>query len=72
MQNFLEFFEARLPQEILYDRVITSKEIDLLVKDIKDYDSLVKTGEWVNRPCHYNSYGKNTQCEYCKMAEIYK
>ena len=51
---------------------ITAKEIILLVQDIKDYDNLIKTGDWVNRPCHYNSYGKNTECEYCKMAEIYK
>jgi hypothetical protein len=52
--------------------VISREQIHLLVKDIEDYDYLVKTGEWINRPCNYNSYGKNTECEYCKMAEIYK
>jgi DNA helicase-2/ATP-dependent DNA helicase PcrA len=71
-ESRLEFLEAKNPKEIFYDRVITAKEIDLLVKDIKDYDEIVKKGEWVNRPCNYNSYGKNTECEYCKMAEIYK
>ena len=63
----LEFVEA----ENIYDTVIKKEQIDLLVQDIKDYDELVKSGEWVERECHYNSYGKNTECEYCKMAEIY-
>jgi len=71
-ESRLEFLEAKNPKEAFYDRIITHKEIDLLIKDISDYDNLVKSGEWANRPCHYNSYGKNTECEYCKMAEIYK
>jgi DNA helicase-2/ATP-dependent DNA helicase PcrA len=68
----LEFLEAKDVKEIFYDRIITAKEIDLLIKDIRDYDEFIKKGEWVSRPCNYNSYGKNTACEYCKMAEIYK
>jgi DNA helicase-2/ATP-dependent DNA helicase PcrA len=71
-ESRLEFLEAKDTKEIFYDRVISAKEIDLLIEDIKDYDTLVKKGEWINRPCNYNSYGKNTTCEYCKMAEIYK
>ena len=70
-ESRLEFLEAKNKKEALYDRAITPKEIELLVKDISDYDSLVKSGEWANRPCNYNSYGKNTECEYCKMAEMY-
>jgi len=68
----LEFLEAKSEKEIFYDRVIVEEEMNLLVQDIKDYDKFMKSGEWVNRECHYNSYGKNTECEYCKMAEIYK
>ena len=71
-ESRLEFLEAKNKKEIFYDRVITPKEINLLIKDISDYDNLVKNGGWVNRPCNYNSYGKMTVCEYCKMAEIYK
>ncbi|MFA5791804.1 MAG: ATP-dependent DNA helicase [Candidatus Paceibacterota bacterium] len=71
-ESRLEFLEAKDSKEIFYDRIITTKEIDLLIKDIKDYDNLVKTGDWLSRPCNYNSYGKNIKCEYCKMAEIYK
>jgi DNA helicase-2/ATP-dependent DNA helicase PcrA len=71
-ESRLEFLEAKDPKESIYDRVIKPEEIELLVKDIADYDHLVKNGEWTTRPCNYNSYGKNTECEYCKRAEIYK
>ena len=71
-ESRLEFLEAKNSLEAFYDRLITRKEIDLLIQDIADYDNLVKNGGWINRPCNYNSYGKNTECEYCKMAEIYK
>ncbi len=70
-ESRLEFLEAKDSKEAFFDRSITEREIDLLIKDIEDYSNLVKNGGWVNRPCNYNSYGKNTVCEYCKMAEIY-
>ena len=70
-ESVLEFLEAKNDKDNFYSTFIDSQKIDLLVKDIKDYDTLVKNGEWINRPCNYNSYGKNTICEYCKMAEIY-
>jgi len=68
----LEFLEAKDLKESIYDHVVTEEEIGLLKKDIQDYDQLIKSGEWVNRSCNYNSYGRNTECEYCKLAEIYK
>ncbi|HNW71562.1 MAG TPA: ATP-dependent DNA helicase [Candidatus Paceibacterota bacterium] len=71
-ESRLEFLEAKNKEEKFYERVITNEEIKMLISDISDYDKLVKNGEWVLRPCNYNSYGKNTECEYCKMAEIYK
>jgi RecB family exonuclease len=71
-ESRLEFLEAKDPKEAFYNRIISQKELDLLMKDISDYDTLVKKGEWIARPCNYNSYGKNTECEYCKLAEIYK
>lgn len=67
----LDFVEAKNSKEIFYDRKIGEDEINLLIKDITDYDELVKSGEWVERKCHFNSYGKDTECEYCKMGEIY-
>ena len=71
-ESRLEFLEAKGGDESIYNRVITKNDINLLVRDIEDYDKLLKSGDWVSRPCHYNSYGKNTECEYCKLAELYK
>ncbi len=76
----LLFLEAKKDDKnALYSTHISSEQINLLLKDIADYNNLLKSGEWVNRPCKYNSYGhaggragKNASCEYCKMAEIYK
>ncbi|MFA6353780.1 MAG: ATP-dependent DNA helicase [Candidatus Paceibacterota bacterium] len=53
----------------LYSTRINQEEIDLLVKDIEDYDTLMKNGEWVNLPCEYNSYGKNIECPYCVLQK---
>ena len=56
-----------------YTTYIDREHIDLLIRDITDYDNLLKTGDWVERPCNFKSYGKqNAECEYCKMAGIYK
>lgn len=72
-ESCLEFLEAKNDKESFYSTVIGKEQIDLLIKDIKDYDKLVKTGGWIDRPCNFKSYGKaNIECEYCKMAEIYK
>src|SRR3989344_1888725 len=68
-ESRLEFLEAE--NENIYDTVIQKEQIDLLIQDIKDYDESIKKGDWILRPCHYNAYGKNSECEYCKMAEIY-
>ena len=71
-QSRLEFLEAKSDKDKIYDTTVTEEHIRMLLRDISDYDDLVKSGEWHTRPCNYNSYGKNTDCEYCKMAEIYK
>ena len=68
----LEFLEAKNPKEAIYERVVKREEIEMLKQDISDYDELVKSGQWLKRECHYNSYGKNTECEYCKMSEVFK
>ena len=71
-ESRLEFLENKSEKGSIYNKIVTSDDIQLIIKDIKHYDMLVKNGEWANRLCNYNSYGKNTECEYCKMAEIYK
>jgi DNA helicase-2/ATP-dependent DNA helicase PcrA len=54
----------------LYQTYIDREKIDLLKKDIKDYDSLLSNGEWVKNECHFKPFGSgSTECEYCKLAK---
>lgn len=72
-ESVLEFLEEEKEKDRFYRTTIEDEQIDLLIKDIKEYDELLKNGSWTDRPCHYNPYGRrNEECEYCKMAEIYK
>lgn len=68
-ESVLEFLESKPgDKNAYYSRTITEEEIDLLHRDIRDYDQFVKDGSWVNRPCNAVLYGKNTECEYCALA----
>ena len=55
----------------VYSTHVNIEQIDMLKKDIADYDDLLKSGNWVDRSCNNNSYGKGAECEYCKLAKIY-
>lgn len=64
----LLFLEAPDVASALYETQITNKEIELLRTDLKDFTELLKSGEWVHRPCTFKGFGKNKECEYCAMA----
>ncbi|MEO5645869.1 MAG: ATP-dependent DNA helicase [Candidatus Paceibacterota bacterium] len=69
-ESRLVFLEAKKGDKNgVQTKHITRTELDLLHKDIADYDELVKSGQWVNRPCNAISYGTNDTCEYCAMAK---
>ncbi len=69
----LLFVEAdKKDKNALYETQITDKQINLLIEDIKEYDEQLKSGEWIDRECHHKGYGEKTECEYCKMAKIFK
>jgi hypothetical protein len=54
----------------LYQTHIDKEKIDLLKKDIKDYDTSLSSGEWVRSECHFKSFGTGSmECEYCKLAK---
>ena len=65
---FLE--EGPKSKDAVYATKTTDEEMELLKKDFADYDELLKTGEWVNRPCHAKMYGKGDECEHCKKAKM--
>ena len=52
----------------LYETHIDLEKIDLLKRDIADYEEFLKTGEFVNRKCQVKAYG-GEECEYCKLAK---
>jgi hypothetical protein len=66
---FLE--EDPKQKNALYRTHITGEQIDLLLRDIADYQDLLLSGDWTNRPCNNGSYGSG-ECEYCKLANIHK
>lgn len=65
----LLFLEAD-PQDKnkLYSIHIDTETIDLLKRDIKDYDTMVQTGEWINRVCTATPFNGG-ECEYCIRAK---
>lgn len=52
----------------LYTTRITGEHVELLVKDIKDYQDLLLSGDWMNRPCNSKGFG-NTECEHCARIQ---
>ncbi len=68
-ESVLEFVQADADEAFLRTE-IGQEHIDLLIRDIKDYDELVKSGEWTLRPCQFKSYGKpGAKCEYCRLKQ---
>ena len=67
----LLFLEAPVDDKNkLYSIHIDTETIDMLRKDIKDYDESVATGAWVSRPCVAKPFGGGSeQCEYCAKAQ---
>ena len=69
----LYFVEEEAAAKAMYTAHINTEHIDLLVRDMKEYDAYMKSGEWTERPCNWKGYGgKETECPYCKRAKMYK
>jgi DNA helicase-2/ATP-dependent DNA helicase PcrA len=68
-ESRLVFLEAKKgDKNAVQQRHITTEELDLLRKDIADYDESLKAGTWITRTCHTKTYGTD-ECEYCAMAK---
>ncbi len=71
-ESCLEFVEASADDtHARYETVLGRDAVDRLVDDIRDYDQLLASGEWVNRPCNFKPFKGETECPYCKLARIY-
>ena len=64
---FLE--EDPASKDAVYETMVTPEAIALLERDIRDYDALMQSGEWINRPCEAKLYGSARECEYCAKAK---
>ncbi len=73
-QSKLLFLEVdHKDKNAVYSGKVTQEEIDLLVRDISDYDKALSSGGWTTRTCNFKPYGgEQSECEYCKKSEIYK
>ncbi len=69
-ESRLEFVEAKPDDKnAIYMTHISSDHIERLRDDIKEYDRLLKSGKWIERPCHFKGFKNQSECEYCKLAE---
>ncbi len=65
-ESRLLFLEEDLKNKnALYRTHVNGEQIELLIRDIADYQNLLTTGDWANRPCYSKPFGKSTECEYC-------
>ena len=71
-ESQLEFLEGAGQKDAIYRTEIGSEEVKSLVKDINDFDQSLASGEWVDRDCRFKPWKSGDECEYCKLAEIYK
>ena len=74
VQSKLYFLEAKdTDKNRVYSTRITDEHIELLKKDIADYQHAIESGNWISQECHFKPYGSGaTECEYCKRArEVY-
>ncbi|MEI8224217.1 MAG: ATP-dependent DNA helicase [bacterium] len=73
-QSRLYFLEAKdTDKNRIYSTHITREHLDLLKKDITDYQELLESGNWISQECRFKPFGTGiTECEYCKRArEVY-
>lgn len=73
-ESRLEFVEAKPgDKNAVYSTKISGDHIEKLRQDLRDYNNLLKTKKWIDRPCYFKSYGKSgAECDYCRLARIYK
>lgn len=71
-ESRLLFLEEDLNNKnALYRTHVSGDQVELLIRDIADYQNLLTSGEWVNRTCYSKPFGKSTECEHCaRMNKI--
>jgi DNA helicase II / ATP-dependent DNA helicase PcrA len=68
----LYFVEEEDNLKACFETHINSEHIDMLLGDIKEYDSLMQSGVWAERKCYFKPRLGESECPYCKLASMYK
>ncbi len=68
-ESRLLFLEEGDAKHALYQTRVERDTVELLVKDIHDYQELLLSGKWTERPCNAKSYGSQSPCESCARIQ---
>ncbi len=68
----LYFVEEQNVEKVCFETQVNEDHIELLKKDIGEYGELMESGKWTERSCDYKPHLGESECPYCKMAELYK
>ena len=64
----LLFLEAKLNDKYArYRTEIRDEHIAALRQEIKEFVALLTSGEWMKLPCNFKPFGRQKECEYCKL-----
>ena len=67
----LLFLEAEIgDKNAMYQTRVTEEQIDLLKKDVREYDDALSSGSFIDRECNFKPFGTGSmECKHCKMAK---
>lgn len=67
----LLFLEAESKDKnALYSAHISEEQIDLLKRDIGEYNQALQNGSWVSNECHFKPWGGGSEeCPYCALSK---
>ena len=68
----LYFVEEDDQKKACFETKVEPQHVELLLRDIKDYNEFVKSGKWIERACSYKPHRGESTCPYCQRAMLYQ
>lgn len=66
----LLFLEAKVDDKhARYRTEIRGEHIELLRSEIQEFVRLLLSGEWMRLPCNFKPFGRQKECDYCKLRK---
>lgn len=64
----LLFLEAKVDDKYArYRTEICDEHIASLRSEVKEFIRLQMSGEWMKLPCNFKPFGRQKECEYCRL-----